>query len=490
MSARPRTLWEKTRKFLNDVHLWLGLSSGIIVFLVCLSGTIYVFNTEIREAASPELFQVEYQEGMTAQTSAELIAKVKEKTGGQVLSLRIPADPGRSWQFVVKPKGEGGGERGGAGREGRAERGGKDRAEGAGGSGGEARGGEHGGRGEHKHDHAAMAGGKGGAEGAKGGPEKGKGGGPAGGGRGPRGTTYYVNPYTGAILGDSKTTVTASAEFMQLMFSLHRWLLLDKIEEPIFGELENRKLGSYISGTATILFTIGVITGIIIWVPKRAKSWRQGLKIKTKGSWKRTNHDLHNTLGFYSCILLFIMGITGPQWSFPWYREALQKTLGTHKPHDAAPKRAATSELPAGTPGRALTAEEYIMAANAVLRYEGDYTIGLASDSVAPVSVAKNKLGFFAPAASDKLVLDQYTAKTLEIDRFSDKPFNERVAGSIKALHVGDIYGMFSKILYFLACLIATSLPVTGTLIWINKMKKKPGKAVSKGPVKATPDVA
>ncbi|PRY52671.1 putative iron-regulated membrane protein [Arcticibacter pallidicorallinus] len=460
MSARPRTLWEKTRKFLNDVHLWLGLSSGIIVFLVCLSGTIYVFNTEIRESASPELFKVDYKEGMIAQTSAELISKVKETTGGQVLSVKIPADPARSWQIMVKPKGEGGGEKG--------------------------RGESHGKSEGRKHDHGAMAGGKGAGEKAKGGAEKGKGG---GGGRGPRGTTYYVNPYTGAILGDSKNSKTASSEFMGMMFSLHRWLLLDKIEEPLFGELPNRTLGSYISGTATIIFTLGVITGIVIWVPRRVKSWKQGLKIKTKGSWKRMNHDLHNTLGFYSCILLFIMGITGPQWSFPWYREALQKTLGTHKPHDAAPQRAATSELPVGKPERALTAEEYIMAANAVLKYEGDYTVSLPADSTAAVSVAKNKLGFFAPAASDKIMLDQYTAQTLEVDRFSDKPFNERVAGSIKALHVGDIYGMFSKILYFIACLIATSLPVTGTLIWINKMKKKPGKTGVRRAVKPQPDV-
>ncbi|MDR3273390.1 MAG: PepSY domain-containing protein, partial [Flavobacteriaceae bacterium] len=36
----------------------------------------------------------------------------------------------------------------------------------------------------------------------------------------------------------------------------------------------------------------------------------------------------------------------------------------------------------------------------------------------------------------------------------------------------GEVFGTFSKILYFLACLIGTSLPVTGTLIWLNKMKK------------------
>jgi len=471
MSSRPKTLWEKVRKFLNDVHLWIGLSSGIILLLVCLSGTIYVFNTEIRESTSPELFKVDYKEGMFAQTSTELIAKVKEQTKGQVLSVRIPADPARSWQFVVKPKAEG------EGAGGKGERGGKGRPEGAAGS--EGRG-------------AGQREGKGDAKGAgQGGGEKGKGGGHGGGGgRGPRGTTYYVNQYTGAILGDSKTTKTASSEFMQLMFSLHRWLLLDKIEKPIFGELENRTLGSYISGTATILFTIGVITGMIIWIPKRARSWRQGLKIKTKGSWKRTNHDLHNTLGFYSCILLFIMGATGPQWSFPWYREALQKTLGTYKSPDAAPQAPTLSVNPLGGSGRALTAEDYILAVNPVLGYEGDYTVSLPADSAATVNVAKNKLGFFAPAASDKVVLDQYSAKVLEVDKFGDKPFNERVAGSIKALHVGDVYGMFSKILYFIACLIATSLPVTGTLIWINKMKKKSRPAGSRKTLKTQPDVA
>src|SRR5690606_290990 len=101
---------------------------------------------------------------------------------------------------------------------------------------------------------------------------------------------------------------------------------------PIFGELENRKLGSYISGTATILFTLGVITGMVIWIPRKVRSWKDGFKIKWSANWKRINHDLHNSLGLYSCIFLFLMGITGPQWSFEWYRTGLRKALGTYKP--------------------------------------------------------------------------------------------------------------------------------------------------------------
>ncbi|MGZ5221534.1 MAG: PepSY domain-containing protein, partial [Chitinophagaceae bacterium] len=43
----------------------------------------------------------------------------------------------------------------------------------------------------------------------------------------------------------------------------------------------------------------------------------------------------------------------------------------------------------------------------------------------------------------------------------------------IKAIHVGNVYGTLTKIIYFIACLIATSLPITGTMIWLNKLRKK-----------------
>jgi uncharacterized iron-regulated membrane protein len=259
---------------------------------------------------------------------------------------------------------------------------------------------------------------------------------------------------------------------MQLMFSLHRWLLLDRIEEPLIGELPNKKLGSYISGTATILFTLGVITGIIIWFPQKVRNWKQGLKIKWNANWKRVNHDIHNSLGFYSCIFLFMMGITGPQWSFEWYKTGLRKTLGTYQAPDAPKPELPKSDTSNINGSSSLLLTDYIKSVDKVLDYKGDLTITMPADSSEAVLVNKTKTGFFAPVAADKIYLDQYTSALIKAEIFSEKPFNERVSNSIKALHVGDVYGKFSKIFYFLACLIATSLPVTGTLIWINKLKK------------------
>jgi uncharacterized iron-regulated membrane protein len=408
-SQTSEPTWPKLRKLLNDVHLWIGLPSGIIVFIICLTGTIYVFNTEIRELSSPELYKVEKAFNAQRLSADELISTVSSETGGQVISIKIPADPTRSYVLTVSKLEEPTG------------------------------------------NTAPSASEK---------PST-----PS-----PR-IQYWVNPYSGKILGSSADK-NSVFDFMQLMFSLHRWLLFDRIEEPLIGELPNKKLGSYISGTATILFTLGVITGIIIWFPQKIRNWKQGLKIKWNANWKRVNHDIHNSLGFYSCIFLFMMGITGPQWSFEWYKTGLRKTLGTYQPADAPKPEMPKSDTSSINGTKSVSFTEYIRSVDKVLDYTGDLTITMPADSSEAVLVNKTKTGFFAPVAADKIYLDQYTSSLIKTEVFSEKPFNERISNSIKALHVGDVYGKFSKIIYFLACLIATSLPITGTLIWINKLKK------------------
>lgn len=380
-----------------DVHLWLGLTSGLIVVAICLSGTIYVWNTELTEWSASHLYKVKVPANQARIAPDSLMPRIKETSGAAVTGVVIPASPERTYQFHTKKAG--------------------DTARGS-------------------------------------------------------GVTYFVNPYTGAVTGTSKEK-TGTKTFMSYMFSLHRWLLLDKIEK--------RELGSKITGWATILFTLGCITGLVIWIPQKTRNWRQGLKIKFRANWKRVNHDLHNTLAFYALFFLLLMGLTGPQWSFPWYREGMQKALGTYKPvekgkegkerrgdkvdRDKGDKAASTTEL--------LPISQYISKANTALPYYGDYTITFPSETTPSLTVSKNKRGFFAPAASDKLTMDAATAEIKKKDIFRDKPFNERVAGSIKAIHVGNVYGTFTKIIYFLACLIATSLPITGTLIWINKLRKR-----------------
>lgn len=405
MKANSST-WPIVRKFFNDIHLWLGLISGLVIFLVCLSGTIYTYQTELVEMSAPHLHQVQVPQQAKVLPFKQMSANIQPKDSTLLSSIQFSERGDESYEFTFsKP----------------------------------------------------------------------------GGGRGSS-TTYFVNPYSGEVLGNSDHK-TGMRKFMGYMFSLHRWLLLDKIETPIFGEFPNRKLGSWITGICTILFTLGVITGIVIWFPNKLRSWKQGLKIKVGGSWKRTNHDLHNTLGLYSCIVLFLMGVTGPFFSFDWYRTGLRKALGTYE----APKGERGEKGEKGRnkgeklENKAENAEksiafpldrvaQYVQKTNEVLPYTGKIRIGLDEDKIV---VNKYKVGFFAPAAGDEIEFKTEKVEVEKLKKFSDKTWNQKVSSSIKALHMGTVFGGFSKLLYFISCLIATSLPVTGTLIWLNKMKKK-----------------
>lgn len=389
--------WKKIRKVFNDIHLWLGVSAGLILFVVCLTGTIYTFRTEIEEWLEPEKYFVDVpDDGAPIEVEALISQVEKEAAAGTAGAITIPADPKRTYTLNIKKEGE------------------------------------------------------------------------------RRGDNYYVNPYTGAITGHGQGI---ASEFFGTVFRLHRWLLLDT------------KVGRPIVGVATIIFALLVLTGLVIWFPQRIRSWKQGLKIKWSGNWKRINHDLHNALGFYASFFLLIMALTGLFWSFDWYRSGLYSVLGVENSSGSRQEQAASEQPPApATP--LLTMREILKIADAELDYRGNYRITFPNEKQSNISINKYKTGFFAPAAGDQLSIDPFTGAVAGKDIFSEKPFNQRVAGSIKALHIGNVYGTFSKIIYFLSCLIATSLPVTGTIIWINKLQKKAKRKAAAKPREAIAEAA
>jgi uncharacterized iron-regulated membrane protein len=294
--------------------------------------------------------------------------------------------------------------------------------------------------------------------------------------------TYFVDPYTGKVLADNAKK-TSSEEFMGYVFSLHRWLLLDKVEDPILKSMTNQELGRLINGIANSLFLLGVLTGIFLWLPKKAKNWKQGLSVKWSGNWKRINHDLHNTLAFYSILALFIMAVTGPYWSFGWYKTGWQKTWDTYqapkeeKKEDKSKESSTTEQVVEDSTALpeplVLSLDEALAAANQHLSYAGVVKLTLPEDSQVDLAVSKSRTGFFARAGADQLKLNAQTLELKEKVLFGELPVRQQIGKSVKALHTGEIFGKFTKFLWAVACAIATSLPITGTMIWLNKRKKK-----------------
>jgi uncharacterized iron-regulated membrane protein len=395
-------MWKPIRQFLNDIHLYAGLLSAVIVIAVCFTGTLYVYNTEIREFFDSERYFASGQG--TPKTLEELKSGLQPLQKGKLVGVTTYTVADRTVQFQVKAAGE------------------------------------------------------------------------------EKATTYFVDPYTGEILADN-TKKTSSEEFMGYVFSLHRWLLLDKMETPILESMTNQELGRLINGIATSLFLLGVLTGIFLWLPKKAKNWKQGLSVKWSGNWKRINHDLHNTLAFYSILALFIMAVTGPYWSFGWYKTGWQKTWDTYqapkeekkedKSKESSTAEQVVEDSTALPEPLVISLDEALAAANQHLNYAGVVKLTLPEDSQWDLSVSKSRTGFFARAGADQLKLNAQTLELKEKVLFGELPVRQQIGKSVKALHTGEIFGKFTKFLWAVACAIATSLPITGTMIWLNKRKKK-----------------
>src|SRR5690606_5236208 len=109
-SKNKPSYWPKIRKFLNDIHLWGGLISGIVVLIVCLTGTIYVYNTEIREAVLSEFYNVK-QAGEKINTD-DLLTKVRPEVKGKIIGVKIPFAADKSTFVLYRKPDKGGGGRG------------------------------------------------------------------------------------------------------------------------------------------------------------------------------------------------------------------------------------------------------------------------------------------------------------------------------------------------------------------------------------------
>ncbi|MFT4031260.1 MAG: PepSY-associated TM helix domain-containing protein [Siphonobacter sp.] len=404
------------RKLINDLHLWVGLSSALVLTIMCFSGTMYVFQREITQFLNKDKFYVQPNQQATFLPINQLKDRVEQQTGGNVTSIQIAQHADEAWTFTVTAK-------------------------------------------EEKADTPKRKTKKEGTE-----KEKAK--------------SLLVNPYTGTVQGDAKTPTSL---FFASVLKLHRWLLI-----------ENKDIGGAITGAACLMMLFLQLSGFVLWLPAKLKSWKKwsvwetGFKIKWNASRKRLNFDLHKTLGFYAFLFITICALTGPYFALSWYKTGALSLLG-----QKAIRKDNPYESVVGT--KVISLDEVVTRINSIYPYEGHIRITMPKGKTGSFSIQKYAEGFLTCSGIDRAELDQYSGAVLNLEKYSEQPLAKNLIYSAKAIHTGEIFGTFTKILYFLACLIATTLPTTGFYIWWNKRSKKdqknvPGKSGSRrAPQRAAP---
>ena len=392
------------RRFFYEIHLWLGIVIGIILFVVCLSGSIYTFREEIQRLAEPGRYYVEIPKDATPLPVDELIAKIETaKPSLKVASITIPEKSNRTVTMMLASPNQSEGRSGHGG--------GRDR------------------------------------------------------------NVVYADPYTGEIVGEGANIVDP---FFMSMMRLHRYLWLPT------------HIGRPIVGVATILFVVICLSGLVLWLPRtwnaftRRRAWKSGLQIRfKKGVWPLI-YDLHRTVGFYLLIPALILALIGLCWSFAWYRDATSYILGDQvfKQRMQRPKKIE----PPTNPMQPLAVGEMIARQEKLTPGPGEISVSIPQDNETALVIQKGRTGFLALSIKDKTQWDRFRGtvvpvehhgKTVEVERFADKPLGAKIAASIRAIHFGDITGLSSKIFFFIVCLFATSWLITGAVLWIRKLRTR-----------------
>ncbi|WP_019948148.1 PepSY-associated TM helix domain-containing protein [Hymenobacter aerophilus] len=404
--------------FFRNIHLYLSLASGLVIAIVCFTGGVLVFEKELEQAWHPERYFVTPPPAADAavrQPLSQLTAAVQAaKPGARITGLKVYADPTRTVEFSLAGSPEGGKQaaaKTAQPAEGKAAKGGEKK----GGKGGEKKGGKEG----------------------------------KGGGRGP---TVFVNPYTAAVTGELNYRDT----FFYTMMALHRGM--------VGGEI-----GKLVVGVSTIMFLLIIGTGLVLWWPVSRQAVRQRLNVKWDGSWKRLNHDLHIVLGFYASLLLFVFAFTGLAWSFEWFNKGIYAVTNSSMERPEPPVSVAPIAAP-GTVG--FSADAALMRARELAPQSAFYTLQLPKDSTASLKLATLRPGASYENATDETYLDQYSGQVVGAQTYEQRSLGQRARGLFKPVHTGAIWDWPGKVVSLVACLLGFTFPITGTILWLNRLKK------------------
>lgn len=271
--------------------------------------------------------------------------------------------------------------------------------------------------------------------------------------------SVFLNPYSGEIL-HVKDHLSGFFAFV-LKGHVRLWL------PPVIGE--------HVVSISVLLFMFILISGLILWWPKKRTNLKQRLKFDWKPStrWKRKNFDLHSVVGFYVYSLGLVLAFTGSVMAYDWFYSSYYKGIGGDKiatfyiPNNTSEKSEEGETIPMNNLIGKLKKED-----PTALSYEIHYPF--ADSTSIYVEVTRNEGIYYE---NDYRYFDQYTLEEIETDgiygKYADANVSDKLIRMNYDIHVGAIGGLAGKIIAFLASLVLASLPVTGVLLWYGRKFKK-----------------
>lgn len=269
------------------------------------------------------------------------------------------------------------------------------------------------------------------------------------------GRQLYVNPYTGAVLGERP----GGMDFLARVHQLHLRLLIRTPSDP----------GKTIMSWAGVAITFLALSGLYLWWPYMQIKVRRPL-------WSRRFWlDLHNAIGASSFAFLLILSVTGVMIGFEETTVPMfYRVTGTQP---SLPPRT----YPAPPPGaRPIGIDQAIAIARAAVPGAEPFQI-----NVPPPRGAYQIRSHFPEdltgGGRSAVVIDQYTGKVLFAQASRTAPAGARIVIQNRAIHTGDIFGVPSKAVMSIMSLALVGQAISGAAIWWRRTRNKRSEIEPKG---------
>lgn len=308
-----------------------------------------------------------------------------------------------------------------------------------------------------------------------------------------REATHFIDPYSGYALGPG---ASAARSTLAGITAWHRWL----------GAMgEGRAAGKAITGAANLAFLVLVLTGAVLWFPRRL-TWtqlravlvfRRGLRGKAR------DFNWHNVMGIWSFVPLVLIVASGAVISYPWASDLVYRVVGEAPPPRSsaspapaavaapAPATAAASSPPAAERSQAgtgvmvasgdaapapasaprLPLEPYISAAAARVPDWRTITVPLPVMPAGEVAVTIDRGSGGQPQLRSTLTLDAASAAERSWLPFAAQGTGRRARSFLRFAHTGEYFGIVGQTVAGVVTLATVFLVWTGLALAWRRMR-------------------
>ena len=285
-----------------------------------------------------------------------------------------------------------------------------------------------------------------------------------------RSRNLYINPYTGAILGEGAQGIR---HFFHTITGWHRWFNLQG---------EGRENARAITGACNLMFLFLVISGMYLWLPRRMK-WpfiRGVLWFNPQATTaKARDYNWHHVFGIWSSLPLIIVVATAVVFSYPWANNLVFRSVG-----EEPPQRGLRGPPGAAGPGAndevtrnersdmasVLSLDELFERAAVHLDEWNTITLQLPRSPESPVTFAIDQGNGGQPQKRHQLTLNRQSGEVLRWEPFDSQSAGMRARVLIRFLHTGEALGFIGQTIAGLVSLTSIIMIWTGLALAYRRL--------------------